>query len=65
LVPLGGALADMFGLRAVMLGFLAFQVMEIVFLYMVPETGPRAARVAESRLPHLANPPPAPRRDRA
>ncbi len=46
--PLGGALADMFGLRAVMLGFLAFQVMEIVFLYLVPETGPGAHRVAES-----------------
>jgi MFS family permease len=46
--PLGGALAEMFGLRAVMLGFLVFQVMEIVFLYLVPETGPAAKRIADS-----------------
>lgn len=46
--PLGGALADLFGLRAVMLGFLVFQVMEVVFLYLVPETGPRYMRRAEA-----------------
>ncbi|HEY6393830.1 MAG TPA: MFS transporter, partial [Candidatus Binataceae bacterium] len=39
--PLGGALAQVFGLRQVMLGFLIFQVMEVIFLYLVPETGPR------------------------
>jgi MFS family permease len=51
--PLGGALADMFGLRAVMLGFLVFQVMEIVFLYLVPETGPGTSNTPATPVPTL------------
>lgn len=43
---LGGALAPALGLRAVMLGFLAFQVLPIVTMYLLPETGP-AARTIE------------------
>lgn len=41
---LGGALADLVGLRAVMIGFLAFQLMPIIALYPVPETGPGRAQ---------------------
>jgi MFS family permease len=37
---LGGALAGAFGLRAVMLGFLAFQSLQIIPLCLLPETGP-------------------------
>jgi len=42
---LGGALAPALGLRAVMLAFLAFQVLPIVALYMLPETGPAAKTI--------------------
>ena len=42
---LGGALAGNFGLRAVMLGFLGFQLIPIAAMYLLPETGP-GARVA-------------------
>jgi MFS family permease len=38
---LGGALADVFGLRNVMLAFLVFQFLPIVCMYLLPETGPR------------------------
>jgi MFS family permease len=41
---LGGALAGVFGLRNVMLAFLVFQVLPIVCMYLLPETGPRRAR---------------------
>jgi MFS family permease len=37
---LGGALAAHIGLRAVMLGFLVFQFLPIVTMYLLPETGP-------------------------
>jgi MFS family permease len=37
---LGGALASSIGLRNVMLAFLAFQLLPIVAMYMLPETGP-------------------------
>ncbi len=42
---LGGALAPIIGLRTVMLAFLAFQVPQIVALYMLPETGPAAKTI--------------------
>jgi predicted MFS family arabinose efflux permease len=42
---LGGAMAGAFGLRAVMLGFLAFQLISIVAQYLLPETGPGRATV--------------------
>jgi MFS family permease len=56
--PVGGALADVFGLRAVMLAFLAFQLMEVVFLYLVPETGPRrrAGTASESLAARMGAP---------
>ncbi len=41
---LGGALAAHYGLKAVMLGFLAFQFLPIVAMYLLPETGPGRAR---------------------
>jgi MFS transporter, CP family, cyanate transporter len=41
---LGGALAAHYGLKAVMLGFLAFQFLPIVAMYFLPETGPGRAR---------------------
>jgi MFS family permease len=41
----GGALAETFGLREVLLGFLAFQLMPIVATYFLPETGPGRARI--------------------
>ncbi|MEA2649429.1 MAG: transporter, family, D-galactonate transporter [Candidatus Binataceae bacterium] len=41
---LGGVLAAHYGLKAVMLGFLAFQFMPIVAMYFLPETGPGRAR---------------------
>jgi MFS transporter, CP family, cyanate transporter len=43
---LGGALAAHYGLKAVMLGFLAFQFLPIVAMYFLPETGPGRARYA-------------------
>ncbi len=50
---LGGAIASRVGLRAVMLGFLAFQALPIIAMYLLPETGHRcAARSREdSRAP--------------
>jgi MFS family permease len=41
---LGGAIAAYTGLKAVMLGFLAFQFLPIVTMYMLPETGPGRSR---------------------
>jgi CP family cyanate transporter-like MFS transporter len=41
---LGGALAAHLGLRAVMLGFLVFQFLPIVTMYLLPETGPGRRR---------------------
>jgi MFS family permease len=41
---LGGAMAAYYGLKAVMLGFLAFQFLPIVSMYMLPETGPGRSR---------------------
>jgi MFS family permease len=41
---LGGILAASIGLRAVMLSFLVFQLMPIVAMYMLPETGPGRSR---------------------
>jgi predicted MFS family arabinose efflux permease len=43
---LGGALAGSIGLRMVMLSFLVLQVLPIVCMYMIPETGPGRARIA-------------------
>ncbi len=43
---LGGALAARIGLTPVMLGFLVFQFLPIVAMYMLPETGPSRARYA-------------------
>jgi MFS family permease len=40
---LGGSLAAHYGLKTVMLGFLAFQFMPIVAMYFLPETGPGRA----------------------
>jgi MFS family permease len=57
---LGGALAASFGLRAVMLGFLAFQLLPVVCMYLLPETGPGRGR---SRL--AASPEPAVERARS
>jgi predicted MFS family arabinose efflux permease len=37
---LGGAVAGAVGLKATMLGFLAFQLIPVVTLYILPETGP-------------------------
>jgi MFS family permease len=45
---LGGALASAIGLKAVMLGFLVFQLLPIVMTYLLPETGPARARVEVS-----------------
>jgi MFS family permease len=42
---IGGALASALGLRAVMLAFLAFQLLPIVTTYFLPETGPRRTRI--------------------
>ncbi len=47
---LGGALAGSFGLRIVMLGFLAFQLIPIAAMYLLPETGP-GARAAIAIVP--------------
>jgi MFS family permease len=45
----GGAVAGVVGLKAAMLGFLAFQLIPVVGLYMLPETGPRGVgRAARS-----------------
>ncbi len=41
---LGGALAAHFGLKAVMLSFLVFQLLPIVTMYFLPETGPGKTR---------------------
>jgi CP family cyanate transporter-like MFS transporter len=41
---LGGALAAHIGLRSVMLGFLVFQFLPIVTMYLLPETGPGRRR---------------------
>jgi MFS transporter, CP family, cyanate transporter len=41
---LGGALAAVIGLRAVMLFFLVFQFLPIVTMYLLPETGPGRRR---------------------
>jgi CP family cyanate transporter-like MFS transporter len=46
---LGGAIASLVGLRAVMLGFLAFQALPIIAMYLLPETGPRRARPIADR----------------
>jgi len=43
---LGGALAARIGLTPVMLGFLVFQFLPIVAMYMLPETGPNRSRYA-------------------
>ncbi len=43
---LGGAVAAAVGLRAVMLSFLAFQLVPIVAMYLLPETGPGRVRYA-------------------
>jgi MFS family permease len=42
---LGGALAPMLGLRGVMAGSLALQLLPIVAMYMLPETGPGRRRL--------------------
>lgn len=42
---LGGAIAPFIGLRTVMLVFLSFQVLPIVALYLLPETGPSAKTI--------------------
>ncbi|MGH7864663.1 MAG: CynX/NimT family MFS transporter [Candidatus Binataceae bacterium] len=41
----GGALAESIGLRAVLIGFLVFQLLPIVMIYFLPETGPRRTRI--------------------
>lgn len=41
---LGGAIASIVGLKAVMLGFLPFQALPIIAMYLLPETGPRRTR---------------------
>ncbi|HYA36522.1 MAG TPA: MFS transporter [Candidatus Binataceae bacterium] len=43
---LGGAIASSVGLRTVMLSFLAFQLVPIITMYMLPETGPGRTKVA-------------------
>ncbi|HUN56862.1 MAG TPA: MFS transporter [Candidatus Binataceae bacterium] len=43
---LGGALAPILGLRDVMVGSLAFQLLPIVSMYLLPETGPGRKRIA-------------------
>jgi MFS family permease len=45
---LGGKLAASIGLREVMLGFLAFQILPTVALYFLPETGPGRAGVEKA-----------------
>jgi predicted MFS family arabinose efflux permease len=40
----GGVLASKIGLRAVMLGFIAFEFLPIVAMYFLPETGPGRGR---------------------
>jgi len=45
---LGGKLAASIGLRQVMLGFLVFQVLPTVALYLLPETGPGRAGVEKA-----------------
>ena len=53
----GGALASKIGLRAVMLGFIAFEFLPIAAMYYLPETGPGRRRLevavcpADSRRP--------------
>ncbi len=42
---LGGAIASAVGLRAVLLGFLAFQLVTVGAMYLLPETGPGQAPV--------------------
>ena len=44
----GGAIADMMGLRNVMLIFLAFQSLPIVCMYLLPETGKGRARTTQT-----------------
>jgi MFS family permease len=46
---LGGAIADAVGLRTVMLGFLAFQLMPIFAMYVLPETGPGRVKLELAR----------------
>ncbi len=46
---LGGTLAQIFELKVVMLGSLVFQVMAIVCLYLLPETGPGRMRTEAAR----------------
>jgi CP family cyanate transporter-like MFS transporter len=54
---LGGKLAASIGLRQVMLGFLVFQVLPTVALYLLPETGPgRAAGGVERAAERAAQP---------
>jgi predicted MFS family arabinose efflux permease len=43
---LGGVVAARIGLTPVMLGFLVFQLLPIVAMYMLPETGPNRSRYA-------------------
>ena len=45
---LGGKLAATIGLRQVMLGFLVFQILPTVALYLLPETGPGRAGVEKA-----------------
>lgn len=48
---LGGALAASIGLKAVMLAFLAFQLLPIGTMYLLPETGPGRAHYEVSPAP--------------
>lgn len=58
---LGGKLAASIGLRQVMLGFLVFQVLPTVALYLLPETGPgRAGAGVEKAAERAAQPAVAP-----
>lgn len=43
---LGGALAPMLGLRGVMAGSLALQLLPVVAMYLLPETGPGRKQIA-------------------
>jgi MFS family permease len=43
---LGGAIAGVIGLRAVMMLFLSFQLLPVGLFYSMPETGPGRARVS-------------------
>jgi MFS family permease len=51
---LGGMIAPAIGLRNVMLVFLAFQIVQIVALYMLPETGPGRKRATATAAPEPA-----------